>query len=157
MEVFYIHRLFTTYQQGISSTMSNISTYPYYLKWGYNLETPNYMKLNVWNNSKDLAVEIYKLTMDGELSRDFGLKDQIRRAAVSIASNIAEGSEKSSSKDYVRYLNIAKGSIAELLTQLIIAKEIGYINEQQYRMFYEKYTEIMKMLVGLIKSKSKLE
>lgn len=137
--------------------MSNISTYPYYLKWGYNLETPNYMKLNVWNNSKDLAVEIYKLTMDGELSRDFGLKDQIRRAAVSIASNIAEGSEKSSSKDYVRYLNIAKGSIAELLTQLIIAKEIGYINEQQYRMFYEKYTEIMKMLVGLIKSKSKLE
>nr|WP_303740682.1 four helix bundle protein [Lutispora saccharofermentans] len=115
------------------------------------------MKLNVWNNSKDLAVEIYKLTMDGELSRDFGLKDQIRRAAVSIASNIAEGSEKSSSKDYVRYLNIAKGSIAELLTQLIIAKEIGYINEQQYRMFYEKYTEIMKMLVGLIKSKSKLE
>lgn len=112
------------------------------------------MKLNVWNYSKNLAVEIYKLTMDGELSKDFGLRDQIRRAAVSVASNIAEGSEKNSNKDYARFLNISKGSVAELLTQLVIAKEIGYINEQQYRTFYEKYTEIMKMLVGLIKSKS---
>lgn len=112
------------------------------------------MKLNAWNYAKDLAVEIYKLTMNGELSKDFGLRDQMRRAAVSIASNIAEGSEKNSNRDYIRYLNIAKGSIAELLTQLVIAKEIGYINEQQYKTFYKKYIEIMKMIVGLIKSKS---
>lgn len=119
------------------------------------MEIPNYMKLNVWNYAKDLAVEIYKLTMDAELSKDFSLKDQIRRSAVSIASNIAEGSEKNSDKDFIRFLNIAKGSTAELLTQLVIAKEIGYINEQQYEMFYEKCTEVTKMLMGLIKSKSK--
>lgn len=147
MEVF-------SYPKGFSSTTSNIPTYPYYKKWGHILETPNYMKLNVWNYAKDLAVEIYKLTMNGELSKDFGLRDQMRRAAVSIASNIAEGSEKNSNRDYVRYLNIAKGSIAELLTQLIVAKEVGYINQQQYRTFHEKYIEIMKMIVGLIKSKS---
>lgn len=114
------------------------------------------MKLNVWNNAKGLAVEVYKLTMNGELNKDFGLRDQMRRSAVSIASNIAEGSERNSNRDYIRFLNIAKGSIAELLTQLVIAKEIGYINEHQYAMLYEKYTEVMKMLVGLIKSKPEL-
>jgi len=134
--------------------MSNMSTHPFYTKWGYIMETPNYMKLNVWNYAKDLAVEIYKLTMEGELSKDFSLKDQIRRSVISIASNIAEGSERNSSRDFVRFLNIAKGSTAELLTQLVIAKEIGYINDQQYRMFYEKCTEVTKMLMGLIKSRS---
>ena len=119
------------------------------------METPNYMKLNVWNYAKDLAVEIYKLTMDGELSKDYNLKDQIRRSAVSIPSNIAEGSEKSSDKEFIRHLNIARGSTAELLTQLLIAKEIGYISEDQYREYYEKCTEVTKMLTGLIKSKSK--
>lgn len=119
------------------------------------MENPNYMNLSVWNYAKDLAVEIYKISINGELSKDFSLRDQIRRASVSIASNIAEGSEKNSNKDFIRYLNIAKGSIAELLTQLIIAKEIGYINENQYESFHERYMEIMKMIVGLIKSKSK--
>jgi len=119
------------------------------------METPGYMKLNVWNYAKDLAVEIYKLTMDGELSKDYNLKDQIRRSAVSIPSNIAEGSEKSSDKEFIRHLNIARGSTAELLTQLLIAKEIGYISEDQFRDYYEKCTEVTKMLTGLIKSKSK--
>ena len=120
----------------------------------YKLKEPNYMSLNVWMNAKDLAIEIYKISMNSDLSKDYGLRDQIRRAAVSIPSNIAEGSEKNSNKDFVRYLNIAKGSVAELLTQLIIAKEIGYITELQYRELTERYIEVTKMIVGLIKSKS---
>ena len=74
---------------------------------------------------------------------------------MSIASNIAEGSVKNSNKEFVRYLNIAQGSIAEILTQLLIAKEIGYINETNYNSFYERYIEIMKMIAGLIRSKTK--
>ena len=113
------------------------------------------MQLSIWIKAKELAVEIYKISIYGELSKDFGLRDQIRRAAVSIASNIAEGSVKNSNKEFVRYLNIAQGSIAEILTQLLIAKEIGYINETNYNSFYERYIEIMKMIAGLIRSKTK--
>ena len=111
------------------------------------------MKLNAWNYAKDLAVEIYKLTMDGELSRGFGLRDQLRRAAVSIASNIAECSEKNSNRDFARFLYIAKGSIAELVTQLTIAHEIGYLCKEEYVQLNDKCMIISKMIAGLIKSK----
>jgi len=74
-----------------------------------------------------LAVSIYKITADGDLAKDFGLKDQLRRAAISIPSNLAEGDERDTDKDAVRFFYIAKGSIAELRTQLQIAFEIGYM------------------------------
>src|SRR5512140_2861618 len=89
----------------------------------------NFQKLRVWQLAKDLTVSIYKLTKDEQFSKDFGFKDQIQRSAVSIPSNIAEGDELSSDKQAVHFFYIAKGSTAELLTQLIIGKEIGYINE----------------------------
>ena len=78
-------------------------------------------ELKVWQKAKDLAVLIYKITSDGKLSKDFGLRDQIRRSAVSIASNIAEGDERETDKESVRFFYIAKGSLAELRTQLMIA------------------------------------
>ena len=84
-----------------------------------------YRGLRVWQRAKELAVIIYKLTSTGPLSRDFGLRDQMRRAAVSIASNIAEGDERDTNKDSVRFLYMAKGSLAELRTQLEIARDIG--------------------------------
>ena len=73
-----------------------------------------------------MAVSIYKITADGDLAKDFGLKDQLRRAAISIPSNLAEGDERDTDKDAVRFFYIAKGSIAELRTQLQIAFEICY-------------------------------
>jgi four helix bundle protein len=85
--------------------------------------------LKVWQKAKDLAVQIYKVTQDGAFGRDFGFKDQIRRASVSIPSNIAEGDERGSNKEAVRFFYIAKGSLAELQTQLEIAREIGYLDE----------------------------
>ena len=80
----------------------------------------NFHKLRVWQLAKDLAVKIYKMTRQKEFSKDFGLKDQIQRSAVSIPSNISEGDELDSNKQSIHYFYIAKGSAAELLTQIII-------------------------------------
>ena len=79
------------------------------------------------------------------------MRDQVRRASVSIASNIAEGYEKESNKDFVRYLLIAKGSLSELRTQLEIALEIGYINDKVFAKVEDKCQKINAMLINLIK------
>jgi len=94
-----------------------------------------FQDLKVWQRSKDLAVYIYKLTAKGEFNKDYGLRDQIRKAAVSIPSNIAEGDDLGSNKQAVRHFYIAKGSAAEVLTQAIIALEIGYINKKSLNIF----------------------
>jgi len=107
--------------------------------------------LKVWQKGKELAVEIYKLTQKSSFNRDFSLKDQIRRAAVSIPSNIAEGDERGTNKEAVRFFYMAKGSLAELQTQLEIAFEIGYLDEMNFREMDEKCATIGKMLGSLIK------
>ncbi|MEZ4956378.1 MAG: four helix bundle protein [Saprospiraceae bacterium] len=90
----------------------------------------DFKKLRVWQLAKDLAVDIYKLTIESEnLSKDFRLKSQMSAAAVSISSNIAEGDELDSNKQSIRHFYFAKGSTAELLTQIIIAAEINYIEK----------------------------
>ena len=82
--------------------------------------------LEVWKQSCRLAIRIYENLKD---CRDFGLKDQMTRSAVSIPSNIAEGAERDSKKEYIRFIHIAKGSAAELRTQVYIAKEIGLLDK----------------------------
>ena len=89
-----------------------------------------FQDLKVWQRAKDLAVYIYRLTSEGAFLKDYGLRDQMRRAAVSIPSNIAEGDELGSQKQAVRYFYIAKGSSAELRTQLYIAEQIGVISKE---------------------------
>jgi len=113
-----------------------------------------YQKLRVWQTAKEIAVEIYRLTSSGEFSRDFGLKDQIRRASVSIPSNIAEGDELGSDKQSIRHFYIAKGSAAEIVTQLIIASEIGYIEDKIKDQLIDKFDKIVAMLSKLIKARS---
>lgn len=110
-----------------------------------------FRELEVWKNSKQIAVEIYSITNKGGFLKDFGLRDQIRRSAVSIASNIAEGDERDSNKESVRFLYIAKGSLAELITQLEIAKEIGYIDEKRFNDLLGISTVIGKQIGSLIK------
>ena len=106
-------------------------------------------KLDVWRRSCRLSVDIY-----GALSgcRDYGIRDQITRSALSVPSNIAEGYERDSGNEYMRFLRIAKGSCGELRTQLYIAREIGVLEAQQARGFISEAMEISKMLRGLIKS-----
>ncbi|MCC5668217.1 four helix bundle protein [Nostoc sp. CHAB 5784] len=84
--------------------------------------------LRVWQKGIELVKQVYILTKDGELSRDFGLRDQLRRASVSIPTNIAEGFERYSRKEYVNFLNIAKGSAGEVRSLLRVALEVGYLD-----------------------------
>ncbi|HYE81018.1 MAG TPA: four helix bundle protein [Clostridia bacterium] len=117
------------------------------------MSSTDFKKLAVWQSSKDLAVEIYMLTNTGNLSKDYELKDQLRRAAVSIPSNIAEGNDRDTDKEFVRYLYIAKGSLAELLTQLIIAKEIGYLENDKFNELEEKCMQLTKSIGALIQAR----
>jgi four helix bundle protein len=88
--------------------------------------------LLVWQMGKDLVKRIDRVTTEGDFSRDFGLRDQIRRASVSVPTNIAEGFELSPRKEYLKFLNIAKGSAGEVRSLLRVAWEIGYIESTQY-------------------------
>lgn len=112
-----------------------------------------FKELKVWQRAKALAVYIYKITDNGKIARDFGLRDQLRRASVSICSNIAEGDERGSDKDSVRFFYIAKGSLAELITQIDIANEIGYISSDVANYLENESLDIGKMLGALIKAR----
>ena len=113
----------------------------------------NFQKLRVWQFAKEIAVKIYRLTKSNDFSKDYGLKDQIQRSSVSIASNIAEGDELGTDKLAIRYFYISKGSTAELMTQLIIAYEIGYIDENTKNVLVDECDKISAMLSKLIKAR----
>lgn len=114
-----------------------------------------FKELLVWHRSKNLAVSIYKLTNQGSIRTDFGLVDQMRRSAVSVPSNIAEGDERSTDRDSVRFFYISKGSLAELITQLEIAKEVGLVAGAEVDGIEKESIEIGKMLGALIKARSR--
>ena len=129
---------------------------------GERLEARGNMKINqngfrgllVWQKSKALAVQVYRLTQEESIRRDFSLVDQLRRSAVSVPSNIAEGDERRSDKDSIRFFHIAKGSLAELATQLEIAREVGYFTELQVEPVLQECAEVGKMLGALIRARS---
>jgi len=114
-----------------------------------------FKELVIWRKAKDLAVDIYKLTSKGDLNKDYGLRDQIQRSAVSIASNIAEGDERDTDKESIRFFYIAKGSLAELRTQIQITSEIGYVDQVAYEDIDTKCLELGKMIGKLIKARQK--
>jgi len=107
-------------------------------------------ELEVWKVSMDLCSVIYTLTNYENFTRDFGLKDQIRRAAVSIPSNISEGYERDSKRQFLYFLVIAKGSCGELRTQLKIARNLNYLDEQTYNTVNEQCLSVSKQLKGFI-------
>lgn len=104
--------------------------------------------LEIWNESTELCIEIYEKLKN---CKDFGLRDQMHRAAVSIPSNIAEGFERGSNKEYIRFLYYAKGSCAELRTQLYIAKRLGVIEEEVGYKFITLTNLISGKIFNLIK------
>ena len=115
----------------------------------------NYEKLKVWHRAIELAVSVYKLTRENEFfQKDFALKDQMRRASVSISSNIAEGDELGTDKQAIRQFFIAKGSSAELYSQLIIAYRISYLNADEVKYYLNECKAISAMLSNLIKSRT---
>jgi len=107
--------------------------------------------LNVWQESIKLVTLIYEKTRLFPKDELYALSSQIKRSAISIPSNISEGAVRESNKDYLRFLFIAQGSISELDTQLIIAKNLNFLTGNDYAQIDRKLSEIRKMLVGLIK------
>jgi len=103
-------------------------------------------KLDVWKMSARLSSDVYKAFAS---CKDFGFKDQITRSGLSIPSNIAEGMEKSSLKEQIRFLDIAKGSAAEFATQTYIGMDIGYISYQEGKVWLDKADHILSMLSKL--------
>ena len=110
----------------------------------------SYKDLTVWQKSMELTAEVYRLV--GKLPKEetYALSDQMRRSVVSIPSNIAEGQDRNSSRAFVQFLNIARGSRAELETQLLICQKIGYLSESDVKETICLLNEIGKMLSALI-------
>lgn len=89
-------------------------------------------EIEAWQTARELARRVYSLTDEGKFSRDFGLKDQIRRASVSVMSNIAEGFESQTLSQFIRYLGVAKASAGEVRSQLYISRDLSYLTEEQF-------------------------
>jgi four helix bundle protein len=113
-----------------------------------------FRSLVVWQKGKILATHVYRLTKAETIKHDFSLIDQLRRSAVSVPSNIAEGDERKSDKDSIRFFHIAKGSLAELATQLEIARDVEYFTTAQVKPLIVQCSELGKMLGALIRARN---
>ena len=114
----------------------------------------NFKHLNIWILSIHLADEVYAITESFPKNEEFGLKSQIRRCTVSVASNIAEGSSRTSQKDFNRFLEISLGSLYELQTQIIISSRRNYIEQSKFELIENKITELQRMISGFQKTLS---
>jgi four helix bundle protein len=108
--------------------------------------------LTIWKKSIEFVTNVYQITKGFPKEEIYGLTNQLRRASVSIPSNIAEGAARSHNKEFVQFLFIALGSASEIETQLVISKNLKFIGEKEYLKLNEEIVEIRKMLNGLIKS-----
>ena len=106
-------------------------------------------EIQAWQKARDITLRIYKITADGSFAKDFGLKDQIRRASVSIMANIAEGHGRRTNAEFANFLNIARGSVAEVQSHLYIALGLNYINQKDFDEIYQTLTEISRMTLSL--------
>jgi four helix bundle protein len=109
----------------------------------------NFEKLDVWRRSIDLAAQVYDVSARFPPDEKFGLTSQMRRAAVSISSNIAEGSSRSSRADFACFVELAVGSLYELVSQAFIARERGFLDEEAFGHIYSFSEELIRMLSGL--------
>jgi four helix bundle protein len=104
-----------------------------------------------WKRARQLTNELYQRTSTGDFARDFGLRDQIRRASISILSNIAEGFERGGDKEFLQFLAIAKGSCGEVRAQLYVALDQGYLSPDIFQALTKNATDIGQLLSGLMK------
>jgi len=107
--------------------------------------------IDAWKKARSLVNTIYELTASGEFARDYGLKDQVRRAAVSVLSNIAEGFEREGNNEFCRFLAMAKGSCGEVRAQLYVALDQHYVTAEQFNVAVRQAVEVSRMISGLIK------
>ena len=112
----------------------------------------NYRELKVWQKSYQLCLEIYKITHGFPKEETYGLTSQLRRAAVSVPSNIAEGYGRKTTPEYIRFLYIAYGSNCELETQVMLSGDLGYVETVKLKKIQDEIGEVERMLMALIKS-----
>ena len=108
--------------------------------------------LLVWQKGMEIVKQVYLISREGELCRDFALRDQLRRAVISIPTNIAEGFERASRKEYLSFLNYAKGSTGEVRSLLNVAAELGYLEPSKYEVLRQAVLELSRYLSNQIKS-----
>lgn len=111
-----------------------------------------YRELRVWQKGIEFAAALYEVTEGFPKAEQFGLRSQMRRAAVSVPSNVAEGHQRDSTPEYIRFCRVAMGSTGEIDTQLEIAKRLGFLKDEQYSKLDEQLDDIRRMLTGLINS-----
>lgn len=107
--------------------------------------------IEAWQKARELTKAIYALSNDGGFARDFGLRDQTRRASVSIMSNIAEGFGRGGNKEFIQFLSTARGSASEVQAQLYVALDAGYINQDQFQKLYSETETTARMITGLLR------
>jgi len=106
--------------------------------------------VQTWQKARELVREVYKLRSDGPLSKDFGLRDQLCRAAVSAMSNVAEGFARNSDKDFAHFLDVARGSAMEVQSLLYVALDVGYIEKSEFERLYQLGRETSLLIGSLI-------
>ena len=106
---------------------------------------------DAWRKARELTREIYKISAIGDFSRDFALRDQIRRAAISVVSNIAEGFERDGDKEFRQYLALAKGSAAEVRAQLYVALDAGHLRKEDFDQLYQLGSETSRLIAGFMR------
>src|ERR1700720_912241 len=111
----------------------------------------NFEDIASWRKGRQLTKNIYDVTSTGNFVRDFGLKDQIRRAAVSVLSNIAEGFERAGDREFLQFLAVAKGSCGELRAQLYVALDQEYISQKEFDTLFERASEVSQLISGFMK------
>jgi four helix bundle protein len=108
-------------------------------------------EIQSWKKARSLTNKIYQATLTGQFAKDFGLRDQVRRAAVSILSNIAEGFERGGDKEFLQFLAIAKGSAGELRAQLYVALDQQYISSETFKLLSTEVIEVSQLISGFIR------
>lgn len=109
-------------------------------------------ELIAWQKARKLTADVYVVTGSGNFAKDFSLKDQIRRAAVSIGSNVAEGFDRGNNKEFLTFLGVAKGSAAEVRSQLYTAYDVGYLQEEKFKELISQAEEVSMLINGLSSS-----
>jgi four helix bundle protein len=108
-------------------------------------------EIQAWQKARKATKRVYEVTTAGNFAKDFGLRDQIRRASVSIMANIAEGQGRYSNKEFANFLNIAHGSIAETQSHLYVALDLDYLNQGGFTELYDLLDEVARMTMSLMK------
>ena len=111
----------------------------------------NFEEIIAWQKARVATKRVYEITSAGTFAKDFGLRDQIRRSAVSIMANIAEGQGRHSNKEFANFLNIAHGSVAETQSHIYIALDLGYLDQSNFSEIYDLLGEVAKITMSLMK------